>query len=407
MRWLLAPAVLALPLLTGGCGILYGGGGAPIASLRLDPQRGPVPLNVILDTSGSFDPDGSIVSREAAVDDGPFVEIEPTHDLGFVTAGNHTVTVRLTDDAGNVTVASSSVVAELAGAGSSSFQVDVRYPEGRVGAREREAFAKAAQRWSRLVMGDLRDTVVQSHHLEQSCGAGYRYEGVVDDLLLFGDVRALDGPGAVVGIAGACLLRADGFPLVGVVVLDRDDVDLMAASGDLETVILHELGHVLDMNAAGWDRRGLLSFDRPGCYESRTVRFTGSAAGAEFTRLGGSGHVPVEDNGVMGTACSHWDEETFRTELMTGYLDRDSRLSRLTGAALADMGYAVDLGATDAYELPGPGMVSPQGAGRVMAERLLPPGGMLDEEGRFTPLPGGAPLELRLELTGEGADGGR
>lgn len=281
---------------------------------------------------------------------------------------------------------------------SSSFAIEVHHPPGRVGGLEREAFAQAARRWSQVIVGDLPAVGVRPHQVEQACGAGYRVAGVVDDLLLIGDVRSIDGPGSVVGMAGACLLRADGTPLIGVIVLDRDDVDFLSASGDLQTVVSHELGHVLDMSASGWGRRELLAHDRPDCLESTRVRFTGGNAQREFAALGGDGLVPVEDNGVLGTACSHWDEEALRSEIMTGYLDRDARLSRVTAGALADMGYEVDFQGADSYVLPDASAVRPQGPGRRLTEMVLPPGGVLDEEGIFRPLEHTKPLTLPLDL---------
>ena len=59
--------------------------------------------------------------------------------------------------------------------------------------------------------------------------------------------------------------------------------------------------------------------------------------------MGGSGSgVPVELDGGSGTAGSHWDEETFGNELMTGYINAgENYISGMSAAAFKDMGYVV------------------------------------------------------------------
>ncbi|MEX2535256.1 MAG: leishmanolysin-related zinc metalloendopeptidase [Trueperaceae bacterium] len=372
----------------------------PVAVVVAEPNSGSVPLEIVVDTSGSSDLDGQIELRELSLNDGPYREIAELHPLTITTSGTHRLRLRVTDDRGAIGEAETTVIAREGIGSASGFQIETQYPSGRVGGREQQAFESAAERWSRLIVGELADTFVQAHQVEQACGSGYRYSGTIDDLLLFGDVQDIDGPGGIVGMAGACLIRSDGLPLVGLIILDAADTDFLASSRNLELVVLHELGHVLDMSLHGWQRRGLLVHDQPRCYDSRTVQYTGEAARSEFERLGGSGHVPVEDNGVMGTACSHWNEETFGTELMTGYLDSDSRLSRVTAAALADMGYSVDMDAADDYSLPGADSVHPLAGGPVLAEKLLPPGAVLDEQGELQPIPIEEPIELDLKFPG-------
>lgn len=259
--------------------------------------------------------------------------------------------------------------------------MQVEFAGGEMTPAQRLTFEQAAKRWSDVVVGDLQAEAVESRHVEQYCN-GYSYSGPIDDLLLLAAEQALDGPGGVVGMAGACIVRSDSFPLVGVVVIDSDDIDDLEGSGDLYNVVLHELGHVLDLSHSGWKRRGLLHHDRDQCMESRTVQFTGEAALAEYSRLGGNGNVPVEDNAIPGTACSHWDHETFHSELMTGYLSRDAKLSRLTVAALADMGYRVDLEAADDYTLHAD-WVRPQSISHPVQELLLPPPAVLGDDGEI------------------------
>lgn len=368
--------------------------------LAVQPVSGPVPLPVRLDSSASHDSDGRIVRRELSVDGAPFEEVEENHQLTLASPGAHQISLRVSDDSGRTALDTKTVTAEPGSAAAVSFQIDLYFPSARVSPRERQAYRTAADRWTEVVVGGLPDKRVRPGQVEQACGSGYNFSGEIDDLLLIADVREIDGPAGVIGMASACLLRPDGFPLVGVIVLDRADVDLLAVSGDLHSVVSHEFGHVLDLSLSGWERRGLLAYDRSDCHDSRPVYFTGAAAANEFAKLGGSGPVPVEDNGVRGTACSHWHEEALRSELMTGYLDKDAKLSRITAAALADMGYQVDQGGTDDYLLPVPGSPRPQAASLPLGERLLAPGGILDEAGDLIPLPAQNPVDLELRLPG-------
>src|SRR5690606_4901993 len=111
-------------------------------------------------------------------------------------------------------------------------------------------------------------------------------------------------------------------------------------------VILHEMGHVLGLGT-NYLLIGLVDgfpFD---------PHYTGRAGVAAHQELGGDRYVPLEDQGGLGTAVGHWRESVFGNELMTGYLNQGSQpLSRLTVAALADLGYGVDLSAADPYSIP-------------------------------------------------------
>jgi len=58
----------------------------------------------------------------------------------------------------------------------------------------------------------------------------------------------------------------------------------------------------------------------------------------------------MEQGGGGGTACSHWDETCLVGELMTGYVRNGGlEMSRMTVAALEDLGYAVNYTAADPF----------------------------------------------------------
>ncbi|HYJ30926.1 MAG TPA: leishmanolysin-related zinc metalloendopeptidase [Allosphingosinicella sp.] len=59
--------------------------------------------------------------------------------------------------------------------------------------------------------------------------------------------------------------------------------------------------------------------------------------------MGGSGNgLPVEQDGGAGTAGSHWDEERFGNELMTGNINEGANyFTAMSAASFADMGYVI------------------------------------------------------------------
>ena len=127
-------------------------------------------------------------------------------------------------------------------------------------------------------------------------------------------------------------------------------------TGDLEEVILHEMGHVLGIGLI-WSRLDLL---RNPASETSTpdTHFTGPLAIAAFDEAGGTGYggakVPVENMGGLGSRNSHWREGVLALELMTPFQDIGvaDPLSAITIESLADLGYEVDATWAEPYELP-------------------------------------------------------
>jgi Ca2+-binding RTX toxin-like protein len=128
---------------------------------------------------------------------------------------------------------------------------------------------------------------------------------------------------------------------------DSADIDQMVASGTFDSVVMHEIGHILGLGTL-WSSRGLTSAsaDYIGANALREYRALSGNASADF--------IPIEHDGGSGTAGSHWDEETFDTELMTGYAESRNPMpiSRMTVGSLEDLGYVVDYAAADSYTPP-------------------------------------------------------
>jgi Leishmanolysin len=223
----------------------------------------------------------------------------------------------------------------------SAFKIEVRFLGG-LTQRQKNAFKRAANRWSRVIVGDLPSVEVDGE--------------VIDDVLILAEGTAIDGPGAVLGQAGPSHLRprnagaAAFLPVKGDMSFDTADLRAMERDGTLNDVITHEMGHVLGIGTV-WSHKRLLRG-----VGGRNPTFTGAAAKREYQTLRGGGSlkgVPVEAMGGEGTRDSHWRETVFANELMSGFVEaKGNPLSRVTVASLEDMGYRVNLAAAERYVLP-------------------------------------------------------
>ncbi|MEU1826733.1 MULTISPECIES: leishmanolysin-related zinc metalloendopeptidase [Streptomyces] len=229
---------------------------------------------------------------------------------------------------------------ELA-ATTSPYTIKVQFLGG-LNSTQKAAFTKAADRWAKVIVGDLPDVSVDGE--------------VIDDLLILAQGTSIDGPGNILGEAGPTVLRpANGpgafLPAKGTMSFDTDDLEEMAANGTLVDVITHEMGHVCGIGTRPWTEKNLLQ----GAGGDNPV-FRGTSAMEEYGKLVGAGQprpVPVENQGGPGTRDGHWRETVFANELMTGFVGgAPNPLSRLTVGSLNDLGYVVDMAAADEYALP-------------------------------------------------------
>ncbi|MGW3728502.1 leishmanolysin-related zinc metalloendopeptidase [Streptomyces sp. NPDC000851] len=243
-------------------------------------------------------------------------------------------------------VADSGRAAELA-ATTSPFQIEVRFLGG-LTSSQKSVFAEAADRWTRVIVGDLETAIIND----------LTGRVVVDDLLIDAEGVPIDGVNNVpniLGQAGPTRFRRDdaasgaGLPVKGRMMFDSADLAQMEEEGSLLDVITHEMGHVLGTGTVWTDFGFLKNFPGP------DPTFVGPGAMKEFGRLTGEGPtpVPVANVGGAGSAGGHWRESVFDNELMSPNIDGSNNpLSRLTVASLGDLGYTVDLDAAQDYELP-------------------------------------------------------
>ena len=236
-------------------------------------------------------------------------------------------------------------------AATSAYKIEVRFLGGLTTA-QKNAFKRAADRWTRVIVGDLPSVQVDGE--------------VVDDLLILAQGVAIDGPGGILGQAGPTHLRpasagASAFlPVKGIMSFDTADLAKMQQDGTLKDVITHEMGHVIGIGTI-WSLKGKLKGAG-----SANPRFTGLAAKTAFGALkaAAAAEVPVENSGGAGTRDGHWRETVFRTELMSGFIAAPNNpISRMTVASLKDLGYTVDLTKAEPYTLPDLFAIAAAGAG--------------------------------------------
>ena len=173
----------------------------------------------------------------------------------------------------------------------SPFTIEVRFVGG-LNQTQRDAFKAAADRWSRVIVGDLPSVRVEGE--------------LIDDVVILAQGRSIDGPGRVLGSAGPTFIRSAGparsalLPAKGSMTFDTADLAAMEQEGTLGDVITHEMGHVLGIGTI-WEDKNLIR--NPGTINPT---FVGPRAMEEYGRLRGSGpvRVPVENEGGEGTAAA-------------------------------------------------------------------------------------------------------
>ena len=276
--------------------------------------------------------------------------------------------------------------------GTGGLAIELLFVDQQPTALQRQAFDDAVSRWTALIPGKLEPVPVNLG--AGACGSNSpAINQVVDDLLVLVSLEFSDGLGGTLGSAGVYSARmSNGLPIVANLTLDSLDVRLLEGTGRLVDLILHELGHALGFGTL-WAGKGFLenpSLGNPGA----DTHFDGPSAVTAFDAIGGDVYtggqkVSVENQeGGLGTQDSHWRLTVFTNELMTGFVTTGANpLSRVTVASLGDLGYDVNEGGADAFQLNL--SAAPRAVGVKVG--MLPLGDdvlrgtiyLLDEEGRI------------------------
>jgi transglutaminase-like putative cysteine protease len=149
----------------GGC-LSPTGNRPPVADFDVSPREGYAPLSVLLDATGTFDPDGDAISYEWSFGNGE--EAEGRTIVHSFPEGTHTVTLRATDARGGIGTASETVIARPV-------------PDGYVVLRYEWLHEGETQQWNALLPYSLYQTY--RGRLRISFGDRYDYPAYVLDPL--------------------------------------------------------------------------------------------------------------------------------------------------------------------------------------------------------------------------------
>ena len=197
-----------------------------------------------------------------------------------------------------------------------------------------DAFKAAADAIATYIVGDVPAVTV--------VGSGGKY--AVDDIRITAEIANIDGLNGILGQAGPTALRTGSYlPAAASMTFDQADASALVSSGYWGAVVLHEMMHSVGFGSI-WTNKNLVQK-----VDAATAWYTGAngnaAYRAQFGLTDPNAKIAVETDGGSGTAYSHWDETTYGTELMTGYLNTGTGvtdpLTQMSIASLEDLGYKV------------------------------------------------------------------
>jgi hypothetical protein len=324
-----APPPPSPPVIVG-----FGTGGAPFSAPAL------VALRWML---SDFDGDTLSCRIDTQADGTWDLTVDPCPTSGSrnvaMTEGTHTARIEVSD--GRLAPVTATTSYSVAPGPTEPYDIELS-PTSVLDPAVQEAFDRAVERWQSVIVRGVPEAHVEV--TVGSCGPARPFTGVVDDLMV--DVIVAPIEGGYSGAAAPCSKGPDELPRHAFVQLDATHIDTWIAWGTLDDLIGHELGHALGFGGSGPFERFI-----EGGFASPNPSFNGPRAVAVWSGFGQSGYPPLEWPG------DHWSEHDFTRELMTpGLGNKPNPLSALTIAAMADLGYHVDLSAAEPYELPVQGL---------------------------------------------------
>lgn len=216
------------------------------------------------------------------------------------------------------------------------FDINLKFLDNNLSKTQSNLLRDAARRWESIITADVPDVRLANGR-------------VIDDIDVNVRTPSIDGVGGILGQAGPEAIRAGSqLPYLGGIEFDRADLNAAEANQILDELFLHELGHVLGFGTL-WQVKGLIvgmGGNNPRYLGKRAVQ----AYSAVFDQPNTVTSIPLENRGGAGTRDFHWRESVFQNELMSGFLGVGfSPLSRISIAAMADLGYQVNLNRADAF----------------------------------------------------------
>jgi hypothetical protein len=197
---------------------------------------------------------------------------------------------------------------------------------------QRQTLERAAQDIASLIQEGLPTAIVDGK--------------LIDDLNIKVSISNIDGGLGTQARSKIDFMRyGTGLPAQSLVQFDAADLDQLERSGQLFDVARHEFLHALGLGTL-WEAKGLVDYAG-----TPLARYNGQNAVQAFKDLGGStNEIPLETEG-SGSAGLHWNENLFKSELMTSDVNSDlnnntekqASISTVTIASLADLGYQVNL----------------------------------------------------------------
>jgi hypothetical protein len=219
----------------------------------------------------------------------------------------------------------------FAGQGEEPFNIDLEFAEG-LTASQQAIVREAAKSVEGLIAEGLPSAIVDGK--------------IVDDINFKISVSNLDGASGTLAQTKIDFMRYGSLlPAQSLVKFDVDDLAELERSGQLFSVVQHELLHGLGFGNL-WAAKGLTDYEK-----TAFSRYKGKEGVKAFKELGGTtDYINLETEG-KGSADLHWHEGLFQDELMSADLgfkqDESGKvfspLSSVTLASLADLGYKVNL----------------------------------------------------------------
>ena len=266
-----------------------------------------------------------------------------------------------------------------------SFDIDLVYASAtKPSASAQATIRAAADKWESVITKGLPASFIWTRSLCRN-GNHHEFGTFQDDLVIEILVEPISGGAAA--IAGTCVTRSDsGLPAASEITFDSGGINRWSSSV-LRVLALHEIGHALGFGSIDeWDDLLVNSArdyqrENPDSTTLPDAHFSGTAAVSAFNEIASSytgGKVPVENDtqtysnslvgGSVRSASSpggrffggatnasldgHWRESVFDTEVMATRVAGSDKLSKVTIAALADLGYSVDYTEAESYSLP-------------------------------------------------------